>query len=258
MKPSKFILGALAAAALVCSSAHAAGAIDQATETTQLMNNIELASQYAKQIEQYKTQINEYTTQLQQYERQLKDALNVNAYVPGIGATALGAEYKNVAAARQAFEALFGTLDDLGRDWQARMMRARAMDLEPDEYWKWEQVRIAQGSQDALRRLADEQRMLDDVQSDYALAKEWNERIAGQEGINASLGLLNTQMNRMLQQNARVVQILAQANGSDKAAEQQKEAERAELSQQLLQQQQERDRAAYNAARPTPRPAKKQ
>jgi hypothetical protein len=40
-----------------------------ASEYTQLMNNIELVTQYAKQVEQYKQQIEQYQTQLKQYQQ---------------------------------------------------------------------------------------------------------------------------------------------------------------------------------------------
>jgi DNA repair exonuclease SbcCD ATPase subunit len=40
-----------------------------ASEYTQLMNNIELVTQYAKQVEQYKQQVEQYQTQLKQYQQ---------------------------------------------------------------------------------------------------------------------------------------------------------------------------------------------
>lgn len=40
-----------------------------ASEYTQLMNNIQLVTQYAKQVDQYKKQIEQYQTQLKQYQQ---------------------------------------------------------------------------------------------------------------------------------------------------------------------------------------------
>lgn len=55
------------ALATICVPAFAGGGVDGgATEVTQIMNNAELANQYAQQVQQY-------TTQLQQYQAQLQD-----------------------------------------------------------------------------------------------------------------------------------------------------------------------------------------
>lgn len=222
---------------LICTNlmnqSFAASAIDGATEPTQIANNIELALQYAKQIEQYKKQIDQYKTQLLQYERQITDALNVDSALSGLSMSGLNQELGNVRQTQQAFDNLYGTLDNLERDWQARYIDAASMNLPIEDYFAREQDRIRMGNQNAIRRLGNEKRLLDDVEQDYALARQWGSSISGQEGINASLGLLNTQMNRMLQQNARISRILAQANGSDKAVEEQKKAEQEALTWQM-------------------------
>lgn len=50
-----------------------------ASEYTQLMNNLQLASQYAQQLEQFRKQIDQYKTQLEQYEQMFVQGL---AYKP--------------------------------------------------------------------------------------------------------------------------------------------------------------------------------
>lgn len=55
--------------ALVCGNC--------ATEWTQILNNIQLGSQYAKQLQQYATQIQELQTAVNQYQNMLKNTLSL-------------------------------------------------------------------------------------------------------------------------------------------------------------------------------------
>lgn len=87
MKKNLLILALSGALLTLSNSANAAFCANCATEMTQIMNRIQLASQYAKTVQQY-------TKQLQQYQAQLRDlqlnpagimSSNVQQLVNGIG-----------------------------------------------------------------------------------------------------------------------------------------------------------------------------
>ncbi|MDD5407145.1 MAG: P-type conjugative transfer protein TrbJ [Sulfurovaceae bacterium] len=75
MKQSKRIFTSfITASALALSTANAGsvGGIGAASEITQLANNSQLASQYAKQLQQYATQLQQYQTAVNQFTNQVQ------------------------------------------------------------------------------------------------------------------------------------------------------------------------------------------
>ena len=74
------------ALATICVPAFA-GAVVGATEITQIMNNIELANQYAQQVEQYATQLQQFQAQLQDLKLNPTSIMSsdVQKLVHGIG-----------------------------------------------------------------------------------------------------------------------------------------------------------------------------
>lgn len=239
----KQIIAFIVSAGIVIGPAYAGGKVGGATEITQIANNVQLVASYLQQVTSYKKQVEQFLTQINQYQRQLTDAMNVNSLAKKIGLDGMMRDLNKIRETKKAFEKLHGSLDQVGRNFQGRFLEATQLNLSPDEYLRREIAKIRAGNDNAIRRLEDEKRMTDAVEEDFALAKKWGQQIDGQEGINASLGLLNTQMNRMLQQNARVSQMLAQANGSDKAMEEHERAERAERARRFFEaEQNKRDR----------------
>lgn len=70
---NKIILSILTAG-LIAGECHAGGpAAGGATEWTQIANNLELGSQYAKQVQQYQQQVQQYVNQYQSYEAMLRN-----------------------------------------------------------------------------------------------------------------------------------------------------------------------------------------
>ncbi|WP_017161766.1 P-type conjugative transfer protein TrbJ, partial [Xanthomonas phaseoli] len=51
-----------------------------ATEWTQIMNNVELVMQYAKQVEQYQTQLQDLANQIQQYQNLVQNTKNLTNF----------------------------------------------------------------------------------------------------------------------------------------------------------------------------------
>ena len=231
----------------VSTGVQAGGSLDNvASEATQLMNNAELVIQVKEQIKSNAVQLNQYSTQLSQLWQQYKDGMNVGTYYTQLGLGGLEKEMNTARETRQAYEKLFGSVDQLSTQWQQRMYEASTTGISLKDYVMNEADRIQKGNQLAIKRLEQERRVMTTIEEDFSLAKKWGDSISYQSGINGSLGLVNTQMNRMLQQNARMIQIMAQAQGSDKARLEAKEAEAQAQTKTLLKQHNARNSEDYS------------
>lgn len=72
MKVKTVLLAALLTAMPMSLSA-GGGGVNGATETTQILNNIQLVQQYAKQVEQYQTQVQSLTNHIQQTQMMIQN-----------------------------------------------------------------------------------------------------------------------------------------------------------------------------------------
>ena len=248
---SKYLKIKSAAVSLVLGvscAVEAGSASSGATEFTQLMNNAELVVQVKEQLASNGVQLQQYATQLTQLRRQIKDGLNVDTYFAQIGLEGLAKEIKAANETRKALEKLFGTVEQLSSQWQQRMVEASSGGISLKQYAINEAERIVKGNELAIKRLEQERRVMTTIEEDFSLAKKWGASISDQSGIHASMGLLNTQMNRMLQQNARMVQLMSQAQGSDKARLEAKEAQDLAQAKTLLRQHNARNNDDYKKA----------
>lgn len=244
---SNFNKAKIAAFGLVfCVAVSANAGSKGATEVTQLLNNAELVVQVKEQIKSNKKQLEQYATQLSQFRQQIQDGTNINPYYTKLGLVGLEKEIDKAHETRQAYEKLFGTVDQLSTLWQQRMYEASTTGIPMAEYVKNEADRIQKGNELAIKRIEQERRVMSTIEEDFSLAKKWGDSISYQSGINGSLGLLNTQMNRMLQQNARMIQIMAQAQGSDKARLEAKKAEDEAQAKTLMRQHNARNNEDYS------------
>ena len=223
-----------ASAFLFSGGAHAGGGTAGATEATQIANNVELVAQLAQQVLIYKKQLEQYSTQLQQFARQNIDGAIINNVFTKPGHNALARELTAATAGLKAFESLHGSVSSLSTEWQKRLVEASTAGISVERYIQIEAERIRKGNENAIKRMETEKRMMTAIEEDYALAKTWGSNIESQSGINQSLGLLNTQMNRMLQQNARIVEMMSREQGIYKAREEQMQVEK--LQQAITQQ----------------------
>jgi hypothetical protein len=96
----------------------------------------------------------------------------------------------------------------------------------------------ASGNKRAIERLKYEESVLQQVQSDYQFARNLQEQIPATVGQHQSLQLLNSQMNRVVTQNAKMIEVLS-ATIAKEAKEEHREAEakaRALADQELMRQ----------------------
>ena len=215
----------------------AGGMTDQATEMTQVANNVELALQVGAQLASNVKQLHQYALQMQQFKQQVADGLNVTGALSGLTLEGLTKEAMISSQARDAYTKLFGSVDQLSKEWQGRLIEASSQGIPLEKYVALEGERIRKGNALAIQRIEQEKRLMAAVDEDFGLARSWGSQISSQTGIHASIGLLNTQINRMVQQNARMVQMMAQAQNSDKAREEQAKAQTQAQSRTLLKKQ---------------------
>jgi len=198
------------------------------TEITQLMNNAELVKSAADQARVVVTTTQSYYTQLQQFNLQRLAGLALDKLPPGMAAD-LTLAMSTVQKYQGAVTQLRGSLMQQRSLLEQRITEAQMLGRDPRawaRYTKNVQQDIASGKQSALLRMQQEQAVLKQVQSDYDYARSVQEQIPQMQGEQQSLGLLNAQMNRVVQQNARMLEVMsatvAQYGQNDSRAAQEK------------------------------------
>jgi len=220
-KAISFVVMALVA---VVSPAYAGGPAGGALEVTQWFNRGTMLSQLEQQIQQVAALASQYSTQLQQYQTQIKAGLNISNVLPGVNLQGLVVEVNNVIKFKKSLDAIAGDVSKLSTDWQSRLIEAQMGKMTLSQYAQQQSELLSQGNQRAISRIQNEQRMFAAVQDDYEVANQYASKISETSGVQESMGLMNTQMNRLIQQNARMVALAAQAQGSDKANEEAKKS----------------------------------
>lgn len=208
----------------VAAPVYAGGPAGGALEVTQWFNRGTMLSQLEQQIQQVAALASQYSTQLQQYQTQIKAGLNISDILPGVNLQGLVTEVNNVTKFKKSLDAIAGDVSMLSTDWKGRLIEAQMGKMTLSQYAQQQSDQLAQGNQRAIARIQNEQRMFAAVQDDYDVANQYASKISQTSGVQESMGLMNTQMNRLIQQNARMVALAAQAQGSDKAIAENKKA----------------------------------
>lgn len=202
-------------AAIFMSNGHAGGDVPggQATEFTQALNNVELVAQVKQSVLTVKQLVASYLVQY----KHLQEAILAGIPIPA------GEVIRTVQGVRNEINAAQRYMDDLKRvgssvdqiksKMDQRAVEAQLSNLTFEQYVAREKAKIADGDARARQRLDAEQMALDQANEDMALAQEHSAAIAGTVGIHESMGLLNTQINRLITQNARMSAMMAQQIG---------------------------------------------
>lgn len=218
-----------------------------ATEITQILNNGQLAAQVGKQAQTVSQLVLSYQTQLSQLQQQILSGTN-------LGGVTLG----DVMKTKSMYDQYQGSLKSVGRDlsslsnvFDTRMVEARLRNMSMNDYILMEKAKIDQGDAAARARLARERAMVEQTQSDMAITQKYGADIGQTVGEHEAIALLNRQMNLMLQQNARILTLMGEAQNSDQAEKANKEqvmqAEQSEIGKSILDQQ-SKQKAAERAA----------
>ena len=220
VKPGASILiGAVLAATI----AHAGGgAVGGATEFTQLMNNVELmgvAGSSASMVEKAIAQRIEQKemTLMQQLNLKSLDQIPSNLLDSNFGIGALN-NYRN------ALNQLRGSLAQETQAINQRFVEARLSGKTWEQYSQGVLQDAQNGNQSAIQRINYESGLLQQVNNDYRFAREAEAKIANVEGAQQSLQLLNSQINRIVVQNGKMLEVMANTAVRDGAETQAEKA----------------------------------
>ena len=205
-------LGAIltVAALAFTSTAQAGGVIAGATEPTQIMNNLQLVKVALDGAQTASTVVNQYATQIQQYQAQLTNLMKLPQLPEGLGPDAMKAA-NDLGRYKAALESLMGSLGEQQADIERRLAEARLGGMDWNTYMTRVAADAASKGQRAVERLKYEESLLEQVQSDYQFARNLQSQIPATVGQHQALQLLNAQMNRVVTQNAKLLEVMSSA-----------------------------------------------
>lgn len=205
----------LFAAGLVLSASSAVlagGSFAGATEPTQLMNNIELIKVAMDGAVTAKKTVEQYVLQIQQYQNMLTNTMALGSLPAGLAPDALKA-YNDLMAFKQALTQLQGSLSQQQTAIEKRVTEAKLSGKSWQGYLAEVAADVAKNQKRAVERLKYEEQVLQQVQSDYSFARNLQSQIPATVGQHQSLQMLNTQMNRVITQNAKMLEVVSASIG---------------------------------------------
>jgi type IV secretion system protein TrbJ len=217
MKQISRILG-LVLAAIISTAAHAGAAENivtgVASEVTQLLNNGELIKVAIDDATTASTVVSQYATQIEQFNI---DKLNIAALLglpPGLAADSVSI-LRNLTSYKQAITQLQGSLSQEQQLMSSRLAEARLGGTDLQTYLANVARDVATGNGKAVVRLQQEDAALQQVQSDYEFARNLQDQIPATIGQQQSLQMLNAHMNRVVTQNAKVIELMTASLNRD-------------------------------------------
>lgn len=150
-----------------------------------------------------------YSMQLQQYQTQLMQLKSIN---PGASQSLMQQTVQDIRTANQyrgALENLYGSVNNVNGLYESRVRDMSRTSLNWDQYMDREKMisQRTQTGQSAL--LSKEVGAMKKASEDYAYAQSLQSQIPETAGMHASMQMLNMQMNKMLMQQASLLDYLA-------------------------------------------------
>ena len=188
------------------------GCPDCAKEWTQIAHLAKNAITSAESVRQTATQIQQYVTQVQQLQTMFQNLKNLPQSVLDEALGGVLHELRDVLAAKQAAEQLFGSLKDVSGMIQGRYQEAASANMSL-ESWAQSQISRAKTMQEGnatvfQRDATIMEQTMRDVQTFQSLAK----KVPAALGNQAQQQLMNTQLNMMGSQLASLTQSIASQN----------------------------------------------
>lgn len=132
-------------------------------------------------------------------------------------------QYDELTRYAGAITSLYGNVSTIKNEMQRRFDEQRLSGMSWDAYMKNEAARVARGTAEAVARAERNRRTVENMHRDFEQARRWQEQIGGLEGEKQSMQLMNAQMNKLVNQSAQFVSMMA-AKEIDTAQTQQEEA----------------------------------
>lgn len=217
MLKSNIAIVALSAFAFFAGNASATGLVAGATEFTQIANNIEIGFGVEQQIETVAQLVKTYQTTLQVLDQAQRAGKLIKGESIQSSRAALLSEMNSTTRYVTSLANAKASMSDLRSDINQRSVESKIAGLTFRQYVEREAAKVQKGDVRAKQRLATEENLMQQVNEDFEVAKELSGQITQTAGVHESVGLLNSQMNRVIQQNARMTQIMANATGTEQA-----------------------------------------
>lgn len=202
------VLCAAVVLAVASTRSLAGGGIAGATEPTQILNNLELVKVASDGAVTASKTVDQYATQLQQYQLQIQNIAGLPRLPAGLGTDSLKA-YQDLMRYKTALETLQGSLSKQKRTIEQRVAEARLGGKGWKAYVNAVNAEVATNQSRAIERLKHEEAVLKQVEADYTFARDLQAQIPSTVGQHQSLQLLNTQMNRVVTQNAKLLEVVS-------------------------------------------------
>jgi conjugal transfer/entry exclusion protein len=197
-----------AAVCLGAAGAQATGMVAGATEPTQIMNNLELIKVAADGAVTAKKTVEQYATQLQQFHLEQLNIRSLAGLPAGLAPDSLKA-VNDLIGFKQALTKLEGSLGQQEQAIERRMTEARLSGKNWQGYLADVAADAARKQTRAVERLKYEEQVIQQVHSDYAFARNLQTQIPATVGQHQSLQMLNGQMNRVITQNAKLLEVVS-------------------------------------------------
>jgi P-type conjugative transfer protein TrbJ len=171
----------------------------------------------AQTVESVLKEAQQYSTQLLQYENEVKQLASIGPEALNTLKNVSNVNLNNVNGYINSLNSLYGNLSGMSNQISTQFSAAQLSNMTWDQYMAKQKQDIQNGIGAAQIRAQNESNTLNSIQQDYAMAQEWQSQIPTTSGIHESMQLMNQQMNRVVMQNAQLMQQLQSTNGSSKA-----------------------------------------
>lgn len=211
-----------------------------ATEATQILNNVQLLKIALDGAVTAKKTVDQYSTQLQQFNLEKLNIRSLDGLPAGLGADTLKA-VNDLARYQQALSALQGSLSRQTSAIEQRVAEARLSGKDWNAYVQSVAADAATNQKRAVERLRYEESLIQQVQSDYEFARNLQSKIPATVGQHQSIQMLNSQMNRVITQNGKLLEVVSASvrKQADEDATKAESATKALADRELLRQRQE-------------------
>lgn len=224
MSTSKFKSGAYAICLLViamvvpslASAGGGGGMTGGSTELTQVMNNFQLLKVSADSALTASTTVQQYMNQLKQYELQILNSAGIDPRVLEANIRDAKNAYDTLNNYKNSVERLRGSLSAEAKAYDQRFIEAKLLKLNWSDYLKKVEKDALNGNESAKLRLQREADLMRQVEDDYSYVRQSQSDIKGAAGQHESLKILNGQMNRVIDQNARMISVMASTQTASK------------------------------------------
>lgn len=215
--------------ALACLGAKASpGGVGGATEVTQIANNVELVAQVGQQIKTVNQLIQSYVIHYKSLKEHIMAGLPIDPSEVIRTVNGVQMEINQLRAYSDSLQRAGSSTAQLKAILDTRNVEASIKGLTFQNYVAAERAKILAGDKRSVQRLQTEEALTAKANEDLQNARDLSAKISDTAGVHEGVAQLNTHMNLMIQQNARMLQVLAYQTGTQdsdarKAADDQKE-----------------------------------